>query len=185
MQSNEPLPANIMSRINERGELSNSSSNVNENLTLNNLVGGTSSLLELKFGGHSASKVVQNHSPKMALSTLVAKKSFNEGTSNSSKFSSLQTKGQNISSSPSIGMNSSEVNSLDHDDILLIDTSKDRKELETEFDQVSLTLHSLLLSFLVVLIPVTSLSLPKAFKKMNRVKDNYKTHMKFMDIVKS
>ena len=142
MQSNEPLPANIMSRINERGELSNSSNNVNENLTLNNLVGGTSSLLELKFGtGHSANS--KGHSPKMASTALVAKKSLNEGT----KFSALQAKGQNISSSPSIGMNSSEVNSLDHDDILLIDTSKDRKELETEFDQVSLQHRTTLSSY--------------------------------------
>lgn len=134
MQSNEPLPANIMSRINERGELSNSSSNVNENLTLNNLVGGTSSLLELKFGGHSSSK--PGHSPKLA-AAAGAKKPLSEGSTSSSKLNSLQSKSQTISSSPSIGMNSAEVNSLDHDDILLIDTSKDRKELETEFDQVS------------------------------------------------
>lgn len=46
-----------------------------------------------------------------------------------------------------------------NDDLQLIDVTKDRRELEAEFDQ--------------------------AFKRMNRVKDNYSTHKKFMDIVKS
>jgi len=46
-----------------------------------------------------------------------------------------------------------------YDDILLIDTTKDRKELDVEFDQT--------------------------VKRINRVKDNMNTHRKFMDIVKS
>lgn len=86
-----------------------------------------------------------NHSSEMSSTRLLS--SLVGGTSSlldGAKFSSTTT---------------TTAKSHNEDDLRVIDMSKQKQELDTEFDQV--------------------------FKKMNRVKDNYSTHKKFMDIVKS
>jgi hypothetical protein len=118
--------------------------------SLNNLVGGTSNLLELKLGVKNPHKKSSTTSLQSFYSNSVT---MNEQTLSPSKIN-MSTNLKTIDE-----LNQNITFNHQNDDLQLIDVTKDRKELEAEFDQ--------------------------AFKRMNRVKDNYSTHKKFMDIVKS
>jgi hypothetical protein len=118
--------------------------------SLNNLVGGTSNLLELKLGIKNPHKKSSTTSLQSFYSQSV---SMNEQPLSPSKIN-MSTNLKTIDE-----LNQNVTFNHQNDDLQLIDVTKDRKELEAEFDQ--------------------------AFKRMNRVKDNYSTHKKFMDIVKS
>ncbi|CAF0782220.1 unnamed protein product [Brachionus calyciflorus] len=128
IQLNEPIPANFFSLGNGKDSICSESSQSSRNQTLNNLVGGTSTLLDFKFG--SKTSELNQCDIKMI--------------NNNTQFKYL---------------NNNEEEITDPNDLSIVDITKDRKDLDSEFDQ--------------------------AFKKINRVRDNLSTHKKFMDIVKS
>lgn len=101
MQSNEPIPPNVFSIGITKDSYSTESSQSSKQLTLNNLVGGTSTLLDYKFGA------------KTSDTSQIDQKVIN------------QMKYLN---------NEQENNDLN--DLNIVDITKDRKDLETEFDQV-------------------------------------------------
>lgn len=111
---------------------------MNKNETLNNLVGSTSNILNTAFQQEQEQLQLQEQQHQLKNKT------------EQSKLNNIRKK---------LEPSQSEDLHKNYDDILLIDTTKDRKELDVEFDQ--------------------------AVKRINRVKDNMNTHRKFMDIVKS
>lgn len=123
---------------NEYGDELSSMENATKNESLNNLVGGSTNLLELKLG-YNSSRLSGKPGNADPLSSPRLNTSFHVNSLDSSS-----------AALPS---------SLENSDLKIIDLTKDRKDLDVEFEQ--------------------------AFKKINRVKDNYSTHRKFMDIVKS
>ena len=145
--------------------------------TVSSLVGGTSNLLDLKLAQQQQQQQQQQnsrHSTPLGTKTLnsyfqaeaenlkSAKQSAAAAaaaaTTKTTTTSELVRQGSSLRSVAA----ASATASVDGggDDQLSEEHIKDHKdELDTEFDQ--------------------------AFKRLNRVKDNYNTHMKFMDIVKS
>lgn len=125
---------------NEYSDELSSMENATKNESLNNLVGGSTNLLELKLGYNSSRLTGKSGNAVDALSSPRLNTSFQVNSLDSSSSAALPS-------------------SLENSDLKIIDLTKDRKDLDVEFEQ--------------------------AFKKINRVKDNYSTHRKFMDIVKS
>ena len=135
LQQNEPL--RDLHLVNGADFAAGEDLDVNKNESLNNLVGGTTNLLELKLcGGRSAKST---DSPRL-------------NASFHSHAASFDSQSQQLLAAMSGGGG-------EKADLQIIDLTKDRKDLDGEFEQ--------------------------AFKKISRVKDNYSTHKKFMDIVKS
>lgn len=117
MQLNEPIPSNVFG-IGLAKELSlNEDSNTSsKNESLNNLVGGTANLLDFKFGNsRSALNNLQHRSMESSF----------EIVSNQPRINLSQLKSLN----PQNDQN-------DFDEIQILDITKDRKELDVEFDQV-------------------------------------------------
>lgn len=137
------MPANIIALSTNRSD-SIDQKEENKNESLNNLVGGTANLLDFKFGS------------RQQISTPVRASSSNYFSQQSEQLSPSKL---NLSNLKPIDELNQTLNNEQLEDLQLIDITKDRKELEIEFEQ--------------------------AFKKMDRVKDNFSTHKKFMDIVKS
>jgi hypothetical protein len=120
---------------------------LNKNETLNNLVGSTSNILNTAFE-QEQEKLQQQQQSQQHLVEQQQQQLKNK--IESSKVKNIRKK---------LELSQSEDLHKNYEDILLIDTIKDRKELDVEFDQT--------------------------VKRINRVKDNMNTHRKFMDIVKS
>ena len=140
IQMNEPLPpSNIISLSssfirNGLGQMSNSKdSSLNEadnkNECLNNLVGGaTSSLLDYKFGNKSQTFP----SPLKAQHQLNYFYQQQQQQQQSEPLSSSKLNLSNLKTIEELHQNIC----IDHDDLQLIDMTKDRKELDLEFEQV-------------------------------------------------
>jgi chromosome segregation ATPase len=131
IQLNEPLPANLVDFSNN---ITNNHNNQNGNslngdnvYTLNNLVGGTSTLLDSKFNSTS-------HKHRISLSTASSLSSSNLNDVNFLSMSS--NKPQTALTSADQNRLHSSTTTRNDDDILLIDTTKDRKDLDDEFEQV-------------------------------------------------
>ena len=116
IQSNEPIPTNIFEETNSIDDNS-----TNESL-LNNLVGGTSNLLDFKLGS------------QRNLNLLASKQNSISSQSHPLDNASNTMRNLRPSKMNSINEQSNPNMSLDNDNFALIDITKDRKELNIEFD---------------------------------------------------
>ena len=134
VQSNDSIPNNLSemfmkenSKENMMNGLGNDSNSSNEVNMLNNLVGGTSNLLDMKLASsHQHRGVNASPKPLHPFERIQYESQLNRPiTPSKITTSNLQ---------PIEEMNRKPI----EDDLALIDTTKDRKELEIEFDQVKL-----------------------------------------------
>ena len=142
IQMNEPLPPsniiNLSSSFNKNGlnqssnskESSLSEADNSKNECLNNLVGGaTTNLLDYKFG----SKIQPFTPPVKAHHNL----NYFYQQQQSEQLSSSKLNLSNLKTINEVNNNNNNCNiSIEHDDLQLIDMTQDRKELESEFEQV-------------------------------------------------
>jgi hypothetical protein len=129
IQSNEPIPTNIFEETNSIDDNS-----TNESL-LNNLVGGTSNLLDFKLGS------------QRNLNLLASKQNSISSQSHPLDNASNTMRNLRPSKMNSINEQSNPNMSLDNDNFALIDITKDRKELNIEFDQVNKLFYFFLFKF--------------------------------------
>jgi hypothetical protein len=113
LQQNDPLQVRDMHATASYGEDLGSPELATKNESLNNLVGGTTNLLELKLGGRHGRGGGLTDSPRLNASYL----SSHGGTFDASTLSSHPL-------------------TADNHDINIIDFTKDRNDLNVEFEQV-------------------------------------------------
>ncbi len=127
IQSNEQIPGMFMNGSKDGFDETNSVQGADKFESLNNLVGGTSNLLELKFGSGAKS------GKKMSTGSLYQQSE------------QLSPSKLNLSNLKTIEEQNA---SFEQDDLQLIDITKDRKELEAEFDQVNKKISNLFSGFM-------------------------------------